>query len=58
MVQRAQVGAQPLAPEARIQPDERPGRLLHTPRTLLAAVLPAFFQLQHQIIDVLLPGHD
>jgi hypothetical protein len=58
MLQHVQVGTQPLASEARIQPDQRPGCLLHPPLTLLAAVLPAFFQLQHQIIDVLLPSHD
>ena len=50
-----QVGVQPLPAHTRIQPDERLRRLLYTPRPFLAAVLPAFFQLQHQIIDVLLP---
>ena len=47
---------QPLPAQPRIQAHERPGGLVHPPCTLLYAVLPAFFQLQQQIVDVLLPG--
>jgi glucose-6-phosphate dehydrogenase assembly protein OpcA len=46
----------PLPAQPRIQTCEGPGGLVHSSRTLLHAVLPAFFQLQQQIIDVLLPG--
>ena len=48
----------PLPAQPRIQAYERPGGLVHPPCTLLYIVLPAFFQLQQQIIDVLLSGFD
>jgi len=46
----------PLPAQPWIQAHESPGGLVHPPCTLLRVVLPAFFQLQQQIIDVLLPG--
>ena len=49
---------QPLPAQPRIYPGEIPGHLVHPPCPFLDAVLPAFFQLQQQIIDVLLPGLD
>jgi hypothetical protein len=49
---------QPLPAQPRIQSYESPAGLVHTPCTLLDTVLPAFFQLQQQIIDILLPGLD
>jgi len=45
----------PLPAQPRIQARESPGRLVRPPCALLDTVLPAFFQLQQQIIDVLLP---
>jgi len=48
----------PLPAQPRIQARESPGRLVRPPCALLYTVLPAFFQLQQQIIDVLLPGLD
>ena len=48
----------PLPAQPRIHAGESPGGLVHPPCTLLHTVLPAFFQLQQQIIDVLLPGLD
>ena len=47
---------QPLPAQPRIHAYESPGGLVHPPCTFLYTVLPAFFQLQQQIIDVLLPG--
>jgi len=47
---------QPLPAQPRIHAYKRPGGLVHPPCTLLDTVLPAFFQLQQQIIDVLLLG--
>ena len=49
---------QPLPAQLRIQTRECPGGLVHTPGTLLHTVLPGLFQLQQQIINVLLPGLD
>jgi hypothetical protein len=49
---------QPPPAQLRIQACESPGGLVHPPCTFLDTVLPAFFQLQQQIIDVLLPGLD
>jgi len=46
----------PLPAQPRIQAHESPGGLVHPPCALLRIVLPAFFQLQQQIIDVLLLG--
>jgi hypothetical protein len=48
----------PLPAQPRIQAYERPGGLVHPSCTLLYTVLPALFQLQQQIIDVLLSGLD
>ena len=47
---------QSLPAQPRIQAHESSGGLVHPPCTLLYTVLPAFFQLQQQIINVLLPG--
>jgi len=49
---------QPLPAQPWIQACESPGGLVYAPCTFLYTVLPAFFQLQQQIIDVLLPGLD
>ena len=46
----------PQPAQPRIQAHECSGGLVHPPCTLLYTVLPAFFQLQQQIIDVLLPS--
>ena len=46
----------PLPAQPRIQAHESPGGLVYPPCTLLRIVLPGFFQLQQQIIDVLLLG--
>ena len=48
----------PLPAQPRVQAHECPGGLVHPPCTLLHTVLPAFFQLQQHIIDVLLPRLD
>ena len=48
----------PLPAQPRIQAGESPGSLVHPLCALLDTVLPAFFQLQQQIIDILLPGLD
>ena len=48
--------SEPLPAQLRIQTRQCPGGLVHTPGTLMHAILPAFFQLQQQIIDVLLLG--
>ena len=50
--------SKPPPAQLRIQACESPGGLVHPSCTLLYTVLPAFFQLQQQIIDVLLPGLD
>jgi len=47
---------QPLPAQPWIQACESPGGLVYAPCTFLYTVLPAFFQLQQQIINVLLPG--
>jgi hypothetical protein len=45
-----------LPAQPRIQAYESPSGLVYPPCTLLRIVLPTFFQLQQQIIDVLLLG--
>ena len=48
--------SEPLPAQLRIQTRQRPGGLVHTPGTLMHAVLPGLFQLQQHIINILLPG--
>ena len=48
----------PLPAQLRIQARQCPGGLVHTPGTLVHAVLPGLFQLQQHIINVLLAGFD
>ena len=50
--------SEPLPAQLRIQTRQRPGGLVHTPGTLMHAVLPGLFQLQQHIINVLLAGFD
>jgi hypothetical protein len=47
---------QPLPAQLRIQAHESPGGLVHVSGTLVHTVLPGFFQLQQQVINILLPG--
>jgi hypothetical protein len=55
MLQGMQLRAQPLAVQPWIHTHQCPGGLVDTSCTFLGAVLPGLFQLQLQIIDVLLP---
>ena len=55
MLQGMQLCAQPLPVQPWIHAHKGPGGLLDTPCAFLCAVLPGLFQLQQQIIDVLLP---